>query len=453
DGSIVACYASGAVSGTGSNRRFGDLVGLNWGNIVHCYSTGAMIHYLVGEDWGGTAQSYAVGPVSCGGEAGGWSLATYAGSGTVTSRISDVKKAGGAGLSDHGRGSMTVQVQHGQIPFAAGWDFVDERANGTADMWWVPEGYGCPLLTVFLDDHPPRELEGAGTADDPYRITSAEDLGAICHYDAMAHYELVADIDLSRITWTTAPIPIFGGVLNGNDFTVSNLTIRGGDYLGLFGTLWMDAIVENLRIKDANIVGAESAISLGVLAAENWGRVAHCRAAGEISGGGDEQRLGSLVGWNLGTIEDCDPMDCAGPYSVIVRDPNATRDFLRFAGIQFNQVWIPEETDIEGLDSVLWTYLDSDSTYAHTFIDRDHILANLPRYDREYSGFILDDSKYIICSMIAWSGIQGGCYVAKYEEPPGTIFTLIADGGCGVVTVIFDAESKTVVGIECNGEG
>jgi hypothetical protein len=460
-GSIVGCYASGDVSGPFSNWRLGGLVGWNWGNIVHCYATGRVIGDgaragLVGENWGNIAHCYAA----------GWLLGDYLrlsydvgglvgdNTGGVVDRCFWDTETTGLAVSAEGRGLTTVQMQDGQTFLASGWDFVGERANGTADMWRLPEGGGYPLLTVFSDDHPPHELEGAGTADEPYRIATPEDLGAICHYDTMACYELVDDIDLYGITWTTAPIPTFKGKLDGRGFVLSNLTIHGGDHLGLFGVLEKDAVVENLGIEDANIIGGNSANGLGILAAENWGRIANCHITGNVSGENYEQRLGGIVGYNCGTITNCYPVDYSGPYSVIITDQEATRQFLVFEGIDFDQVWIPEQTDLEDLESILRTYLDSDSPIqAQTWIDHEYILANLPRYDREYSGFILDDSKYIICNMVFLSVFKESCYIAEYEDPPGSRFTIIFDGGCGAVRVIFDAESKAIVSMDCNGMG
>ena len=47
--------------------------------------------------------------------------------------------AGGISLS-------TVQMQMASTFLAAGWDFVDETANGTEDIWWIHERDDYPRL-------------------------------------------------------------------------------------------------------------------------------------------------------------------------------------------------------------------------------------------------------------------------------------------------------------------
>jgi len=37
-------------------------------------------------------------------------------------------------------------MQMAQTFLDAGWDFVGETANGTDDIWWIPEGKDYPRL-------------------------------------------------------------------------------------------------------------------------------------------------------------------------------------------------------------------------------------------------------------------------------------------------------------------
>jgi hypothetical protein len=234
---------------------------------------------------------------------------------------------------------------------------------------------------------------------------------------------------------------------------VSNLQLRGGQFLGLFGVLWGDAVVENLQVGNASIIAGESGSAVGILAAENQGRIIGCRTTGNISGGTASKELAGFVGRNLGTITGCDPVAHDGPYSVIITDPEATQRFLKFQAIEFGQVWAPEKADLEGLETALEKYLDRDVPIStQGWIDHEYIAANLRRYNREYSGFIRAGAKLIICSMNLSSGSRGSFFVAEHEQPPRKTFTIIMDGGCTVVQVIFDAKTKTVVSIECNGE-
>ena len=106
-------------------------------------------------------------------------------------------------------------MQDAATYLAAGWDFAGERENGTADLWFIPEGGGYPLLTVHSDAFEPHKLEGAGTQQDPYRIGSVEDLDAINHYDLTAYYRLEADINLAQSVRKTPVVRYFDGKFDG----------------------------------------------------------------------------------------------------------------------------------------------------------------------------------------------------------------------------------------------
>ena len=79
----------------------------------------------------------------------------------------------------------------------------------------MPTGGDYPVLSIF-HGYTPLVLAGQGTAENPYLISDPNDIGAIFYYDLNAYYQLTADIDLSEITWSIAPIPIFNGVFDGN---------------------------------------------------------------------------------------------------------------------------------------------------------------------------------------------------------------------------------------------
>ncbi|UCF16699.1 MAG: ankyrin repeat domain-containing protein, partial [Phycisphaerales bacterium] len=133
------------------------------------------------------------------------------------------------------------------------------------------------------------------------------------------------------------------------------------------------------------------------------------------------------------------------PYTVIVSEPQTVREFLRFEGLEFEDVWIPDKDDLEGLEAALKTFLENNTSIrSRTWVDREFVLAKLRLYNREYSGFLRDESKYIICQLhLCWFPSHG---------PPVERFSIIFDGGSSIVRVIFEAESKEIVHIDCNGE-
>jgi hypothetical protein len=309
----------------------------------------------------------------------------------------------------------------------------------------MSQGEGTPFLRVFSQGYQPRKLQGAGTTGDPYRIATAEDLGAVSQHDTWACYRLMADVDLAGITWTAPVIPSFEGRFDGNGFTISNLSFRGDCFLGLFGVLSKDAVVENLQINGAKIIAGESVSGLGLLAVENHGHIADCRIAGIVRRGDEEEKYARVVAENYGTITNCDPVGSRGPYAAIITSPEATRQFLKYQGVPYDDIWTPVTKDLDGLDTSLNASLDSDTPIkARTWMDREYVLAHFLQYNREYSGYIKDGVRYVICQM---HGFDDGM---RATQTPQT-FAVIADGGCDIVRIVFNAETKGVVSIDCNG--
>ena len=48
-------------------------------------------------------------------------------------------KTSGMDTSKGGTGLMSAQMKDHRMFLTAGWDFVSERANGTADLWLMPQ--------------------------------------------------------------------------------------------------------------------------------------------------------------------------------------------------------------------------------------------------------------------------------------------------------------------------
>ena len=67
------------------------------------------------------------------------------GPGVVTTCFWDIQTSGQP-TSDGGKGKTTAEMQTAKTFLDAGWDFVDETANGTEDTWWILEGQDYPRL-------------------------------------------------------------------------------------------------------------------------------------------------------------------------------------------------------------------------------------------------------------------------------------------------------------------
>ncbi len=170
------------------------------------------------------------------------------------------------------------------------------------------------LTCLFVASAHAKYSGGSGTADDPYQIATAADLIAIGETPDTLHlheyFVLTADIDLDpnlpgQTVFDRAVIRDFRGVFNGNGHTVSHLTIKGGDQLGLFGYLGYFADVRDLGLVDADITGSGSRVG-GLVGRNGSGRragnVTRCYCTGMVRG---KEDVGGLVGHNEGTLSDC----------------------------------------------------------------------------------------------------------------------------------------------------
>jgi len=159
---ITDCYATGTV--TGSNLT-GGLVGGNTGYpITDCYATGAVTGS--GYDTGGLlgfvndciiTDCYATGAVSGSDSTGGFAGGTL--SATITSCYYDSTTTG---QSDTGKGTpyTTTQIKLQDLNVViytniyVGWDFVNETANGTDNVWSIDTtgtiNGGYPYLTNLV---------------------------------------------------------------------------------------------------------------------------------------------------------------------------------------------------------------------------------------------------------------------------------------------------------------
>jgi hypothetical protein len=170
----------------------------------------------------------------------------------------------------------------------AAWDFVDETTNGTCDYWQMSLG-DYPRLCYQAGESPIMP-EGLGTGEQPYLIRDARDLGTVW-FKPLAHYRLEASVDLSGITWSMAVIRRFDGIFDGNDHTISHLTITGGSFLGLFGQLGSGAKISNLGLKVVDVSGTGNYI--GGLVGTNMGNITTSYSTGMVTG---YSWIGGLVG-------------------------------------------------------------------------------------------------------------------------------------------------------------
>jgi hypothetical protein len=127
-GTIGNCYAAGTIQSGEGSFEIGGLCGYNYGQIHDCYATGRMM----------------------GGE-GSYDLGGFCGYNDIDGVIRDCFwdiEASGQTTSAGGEGKTTAQMKTLSTFTVAGWDFVGEAVNGTADVWRMcADGVDYPRLS------------------------------------------------------------------------------------------------------------------------------------------------------------------------------------------------------------------------------------------------------------------------------------------------------------------
>jgi hypothetical protein len=156
---VKNCCAVGQVTGDEGSWQVGGLVGSNQdGDVIGCYAIGAVsgdysVGGLVGGNEGTVSTCYASGRVAGNEYLGG--LVGWEGRGKVIASFWDVETSECA-TSAGGFAQTTTELQTAGTFLDVGWDFVDETANGSEDIWWIDEGNDYPRL--WWEPRPPERL-------------------------------------------------------------------------------------------------------------------------------------------------------------------------------------------------------------------------------------------------------------------------------------------------------
>ena len=276
-GLALACSSTGVVAASGDAA--GGLVAHNNGRVLNCFSTCGVagdraVGGLVGDNINGSvAYSYCTGLVTGNGAFGplvGCNRSGYhkRSSNSTVNRLHKYLYYEGvvencfwnqetSGLKylreDYdGTGLQTTTMQVRQTYLDAGWDLEGETSHGMCDYWKMDEGQYPSVIFKPVDSA--SFGGGRGTVENPYVIRDAEALGKMWR-DPFASFQIGADIDLSEVTWNSAIVPWFAGVLDGNDYTLAGMTIEGVGRLGLLGMLAPEAKVAHLKLQGYDVNG------------------------------------------------------------------------------------------------------------------------------------------------------------------------------------------------------
>ena len=247
--------------------------------------------------------------------------------------------------------------------------------------------FDSAAMTTAADNSAPAEANdkatlfagGTGTAEDPWQISTAEQLYRI-HDDLTAHYILIADIDLSAYeNWTPigafqslsdapedAEVPhpdyAFTGTFNGDGHTISNLTVSSDAPMGagLFGcaagTENGAAYIRNFTLKNVNVSGfylvggavglqfmncpvsdihlvGENTLTgmqgIGGIVGTGFDLISNCSATADIVVQGDDGACAGLIagGTTMSSVKNCEVTD-----GKIIAEGNATWGFGALCG-------------------------------------------------------------------------------------------------------------------------
>jgi hypothetical protein len=195
----------------------------------------------------------------------------------------------------------------------------DDMARLTGNV--TPPPNSADMFFFEIDAVATRKYAGGtGGPNNPYQIATAEDLILLGETpeDYDKHFILTADIDLDpnlpgRKVFDRAVIApdindagdgfqgaTFTGVFDGDGYTITNLTISGRRYLGLFGQLGLGAMICNLGLEAIDVNGTSDYI--GGLAGHNEGHITKNYSTGMVHG---DDEIGGLLGDNLGYVTEC----------------------------------------------------------------------------------------------------------------------------------------------------
>ncbi len=295
---IMSSCSTGSVTGGSS---VGGLVGYNYeGTVTSCYSTGSVggnedVGGLIGFNFSRTITScYSTGSVSGYGDVGGL---VGANDGSITSCFWNMETSGST-ISDGGVGLTTTEMMDpymlGLNGFANDPNWILDAGRDYPKLAW--EGTPGQVIPKPVIDW----LDGQGNEEAPYRIDKADQAILLSRASEVwdKHFILGADIDLDPNlpgghVFSQAVIQVFSGVFDGNDHTISHLTIRGMNRVGMFGETGPGARILNLALEAVDVNG--TGWSVGGLVGSNYGSITSCSSAGSVSGKRD---VGGLVGWN-----------------------------------------------------------------------------------------------------------------------------------------------------------
>ena len=337
-GNAKYCFNTGIINGAGS--KAGGIVGNNYNSTIYnCYNTGTVYGSNFVGGVAGFCESSTIG--NCyntgvtAGEDGYYigGIGGYIPEGCIVKDCYYLADTASAGIgSGTGETIAVTDEQMKDKSVFVNWDFKYD--------WFMEEVYrgdnacpqGYPKIQAFGDfsaipssavwnGETDTIWAGSGTEDNPYLITSAEELAGLAKMVnggtdySKVYFELTTDIMLNNYEafsyWQNSAnqwVPIgnsshnnFKGTFNGNGHTVSGIYINTvNENQGLFGYVYSGNI-EGIGVKDSYLTG-KNTIG-GVVGYAYQSIISNCFNTGRVEG---YDCVGGVAGYiNISTLSNC----------------------------------------------------------------------------------------------------------------------------------------------------
>ena len=172
-----------------------------------------------------------------------------------------------------------------------------------------------------------RPAEGSGTAEDPYRITTAAELAWFADQvnggQRTLCARLASDIDLNGYVWT--PIGSTGGksyqgTFDGGNSVVHGLRVESAAYAGLFGVIGMSGTVQRLCTAGTITITAAqgnkiSSVGAGGIAGYSMGIIFQCFSTVYVTN--DRTSYSAVAGGIVGKASAQAVVDSCGSYGAV----------------------------------------------------------------------------------------------------------------------------------------
>ena len=321
---IKNCAFYGDITG---KYNIGGIAGGIWhtGKIENCYFNGSVTNTSDNENAGGIVGMVFPGDEEVAG------TATINNCYAITNENSGSVLSGVIGHTTKGKNeNNTIQVEnnyyHSELEING---ITGDITNGCSKlsedlMKSADELLGSPFIhnddetinngyPIFEWQGKPYEFVGSGTDEDPYQISSKEDLFAFKQMASspyfkskynQARYIQTADIDLNNESWDSENF-YFRGIYDGNYHSIKNLYINTDkSYVGLFSTVSYGSIIKNLIIYGESTGGDSTGGIVGEV--KFGGVVENCAFIGDVNCIADGKAGGiTAYLWQGGIIRNC----------------------------------------------------------------------------------------------------------------------------------------------------